>query len=66
MRWDIQGEKTRSHDDGLLIFASFAPASRAKSIKRHIHVLRRHGWEIDFDYRERTYVLRSAPRPSLF
>jgi hypothetical protein len=38
----------------------------AKTIKRDLRLLRQHGWKIDWNVYECTYVLRSAPRPTLF
>ena len=36
-----------------------------KTIMRDLRVLRQHGWKIEFDPCENTYVLRSAPPPTL-
>lgn len=37
-----------------------------KTLMRDFDMLRSFGWEIEWDARERTYVLISAPKPTLF
>lgn len=37
-----------------------------KTLMRDFDMLRSFGWEIEWDAKERTYVLISAPKPTLF